>query len=728
MGWRSRMLMAGVAGWALAVGAQAGEQLQYGPAESWVRGLTPAAPPLEDSRADHAVTNRSVQVRYSDAGTTIYNEAVVRIQAPRGLGAGRPTVEWDPVEETVTINKVELIRDGKVIDLLGRGQSFVIIRRETDLDHAMINGELTAVLQPDGVRVGDLIDFAYTSVRRNDVLGTQSEDLWSGLGSGRVGQRDYRFMWPADKPMHWRLSDDMPVPDIVTANGETELNLTMKGYTRPPVPDQAPDRYGDLGEVQVSQFDTWPQVSAWMAPYYDRIAVLAPDSPLKAEVAKIRALSDDPKVQAAAALHLVEQQVRYLYVTSNDGGFIPPAPDLTWLRRWGDCKAKTTLLVALLRELGITADPALVDTDDGDNMAARLPALALFDHIIVRATIAGKVYWLDGTRDFDGTLDQTGVPSEEWALPLTKAGETLQPLVVAAPQVPMLEHHIDLDASAGPDAPAPAHLELVIRGRAALKANADWQELTPEQMDEKMRGYWRKLYGWIDIDSLDERFDAAAEEMHYVMDGMAHMEWSKGKPGEARFYETDGYNIADAPKPPVRKKGLHDDAPVVVDDFPDYTLSTETIRLPDGGKDFSVDGLEVGGILAGVELKRSFGIKDGVFSMQASSRTVTPEIPLDEALAAVDTQKTISESQVFLQSPGTVPDSTGDNGEATPAAGAPAAATAGAQKIVTGTDAVWSPPATAGTKTGKAGSPDTGNLSADTLDALVQLYSGYKRN
>ena len=94
-----------------------------------------------------------------------------------------------------------------------------------------------------------------------------------------------------------------------------------------------------------------------MAPYYDKAAVLAPSSPLKAEVATIRALSDDPRVQAAAALHLVQQKVRYLYVRANDG-FVPPSVDLTWLRRWGDCKAKTALLVALLRELGITADPA----------------------------------------------------------------------------------------------------------------------------------------------------------------------------------------------------------------------------------------------------------------------------------------------------------------------------------------------------------------------------------
>jgi hypothetical protein len=721
--------MAGAAGWALAVGAQAGDQLQFGPVADWVRPITPAAPAREVSQASHAVTNRALQVRYSDDGTRIYSEVMVRIQDPRGLASARPTVEWDPGEETVTVNKAQLIRDGRVIDLLGRGQSFVIIRREPDLDHATLDGQLTAVLQPDGVEVGDLVDFAYTLTRRTDVLGAMSEDLWSGLGGGTPSQRDYRFIWPADKPLHWRLSDDLPAPDIVTANGQTELTLDMDAYTRPPVPDQAPDRYGHLGEVQVSQFTSWAQVSAWIAPYYDKTAVLGVDSPLKAEVARIRALSDDPKIQAAAALHLVQQKVRYLFVSNKDGGFVPPAPDLTWMRRWGDCKAKTALLIALLRELGITADPALVDTDDGDGMNERLPALTLFDHVIVRATIGGKVYWLDGTHELDGDLDQIGMADETWALPVTRAGETLQPLNVPPLDAPIAERHVDLDARAGLDLPARAHIVVTLRGLPALEAEADARELLPEQMDAKMRVYWKKQYDWIDVDSMDESFDPVTAEMHYVMDGAAHMAWSKGKPGEARFYETDGYDIADAPQPPVRKTGLHDDAPVVVDGFPDYTRSTETIRLPDGGKGFVIDGQPVDETVAGVALKRRFEIRDGVFSMEATRRSLVPEIPLAEALAAVDEQKALSESQVFLQSPGVVAESDGDaDSGAMAATGAPAGAVVGAQAAATGTDAVWSGPSPARAKAHAATMPDTGTLSADAITALVQLYSSYKRN
>ena len=721
MGWRARSLLAGLSLWALAAGARAGDQLQYGPAGDWVRPITPAAPAHAVSKAAHAILNRSIQTRYSDDGTQVYTETMVRIQTPRGLGAARPTVEWDPGDETVTINKAQLIRDGHVIDLLGRGQGFTIVRREPDLEHAMLDGQLTAILQPDGVEVGDIIDFAYTTTEHVDVMGPMSEDLWSGMGSNTVGKRYYRFLWPAAKPLRWRLSDDLPVPDIVTADGWTEMTLNVDTYVRPPVPDQAPDRFNRLGEIQFTQFTSWPQVSAWMAPYYDKAAALDAASPLKAEAAKIRALSDDPRVQASAALHLVQQKVRYLYVHGSGGGFMPPRADLTWLRRWGDCKAKTALLVALLRELGIAADPALVDIDDGDGKNERLPALALFDHIIVRATIAGKVYWLDGTMDIDGDLDETEIPDGHWALPVTAAGADLTPLVVPPMARPFAEHHVALDASAGLDAPARAHVEVVVRGQRALDADADWRELLPEQMDAKMRAYWSKIYPWIAIDSHDESFDPATHEMHYVMDGVAQMRWTKPRAGHPRFLETDGYDIADAPKPPMRLKGLHDDAPVVVAAYPAYVRTTETIRLPDDGKGFAIIGRPVDETLAGVAMKRTLAIRDGVFTMEATRQAVAPEVPLAEVLAAADELKTLNDEGVFLEAP------VADGGPAAVAEGAPASGADGPQSTVSGSDALWTDPGAAPVAAKRATLPDSGVVPGDSLDGLVRLYGGDRR-
>ena len=76
-------------------------------------------------------------------------------------------------------------------------------------------------------------------------------------------------------------------------------------------------------------------------------AKLASDSPIKAEAARIRAASPDPKVQAGLALALVQDQIRYLFLGLDGGGYRPTPADETWKRRLGDCKAKSVLLLAL---------------------------------------------------------------------------------------------------------------------------------------------------------------------------------------------------------------------------------------------------------------------------------------------------------------------------------------------------------------------------------------------
>ena len=44
--------------------------------------------------------------------------------------------------------------------------------------------------------------------------------------------------------------------------------------------------------------------------------------------------------------------------------------------------------------------------------------MAWFDHILVRAVVDGRTYWLDGTRVEDRDLSTIRPPSFDWALPV----------------------------------------------------------------------------------------------------------------------------------------------------------------------------------------------------------------------------------------------------------------------------------------------------------------------
>ena len=90
----------------------------------------------------------------------------------------------------------------------------------------------------------------------------------------------------------------------------------------------------------------------------------------------------------------------------------------------------------MLDGLGIAAEPALVNTAFGDALPDRLPSVTAFNHILVRATVAGKVYWLDGTRTGDTSLAALAVPDFGWALPMRERGATLEKLVQVAVETP----------------------------------------------------------------------------------------------------------------------------------------------------------------------------------------------------------------------------------------------------------------------------------------------------
>jgi hypothetical protein len=410
-----------------------------------------------------------------------------------------------------------------------------------------------------------------------------------------------------------------------------------------------------------------------MGAYYDRAATLGETSPLRAEVARIKATSSDPKVQAAAALQLVEDAVRYASNDAQTDGFLPPSADMTWLRRWGDCKAKSALLVALLRPLGIQADPILVDTEEGDGMDAMLPALALFDHVIVRVVIGGKVYWLDATGQGDGGLDTLDVPTYEWYLPMVAKGEPLQPLPLPPLDRPQTETVLRIDASGGVDKPAPVHLEFIQRGDMASQSRLKWQGLLPEEQDKKLRDYWKGAYSWAHPDSVSASFDPDSGEMRYILDGTGTLEWSDDKDGGRHYEPDDDWVINSYFHLVEREKGPHDQAPVAVE-YPDYERVTETITLPDGGAGFSATGTPIDTTVAGIEIKRRATLKDGVFTFAADTRTVAPETSLAEAKAAGVLFRTLNKIAYYLKAPDKTP--APQTGVAV-ASGSPAAAETG---------------------------------------------------
>lgn len=229
----------------------------------------------------------------------------------------------------------------------------------------------------------------------------------------------------------------------------------------------APRRYMVPPLVEVSGFTDWKDVSRTNAKLYVTDGLISESSPLAIEADKIATSTSNQKERAAKALELVQREVRYLFNGMGNGNYVPQSPDKTWELRYGDCKAKTILLLALLHRLDIEAVPAMVNTSFQDGVSERLPSFGAFDHVIVKAKIGNETYWLDGTRNGDRLADLNDVPDFRYALPSTAEGNDLEAITFRPKARPDVDYELTIDVGNGLAFPAPFKARQILRGDSA---------------------------------------------------------------------------------------------------------------------------------------------------------------------------------------------------------------------------------------------------------------------
>jgi tetratricopeptide (TPR) repeat protein len=604
---------------------------------------SPAAEPSKAGDLPVEIVQLEHQVRFDGDGQTTFSIISLKFLKPEGLQAGNLTFAWEPETEDLTVNRVLIHRGDKTIDVLAEGQTFTILRREQDLEQATLTGMLTASLIPEGLQVGDVLEAVSTKVSRNPVTGSHAEDVLGplNLAAGRV---DVSIEWPQGKAMRLAETADLPPWTRTRKDGFERAALSLENVQPIIPPSNAPARYSVTRMAEATDYGSWGEIADLFVPLYQKASKIPSSGPLRAELEKIRAASADPVKRAEGALQLVESRIRYVALEMGAGGLVPADAADTWARRFGDCKAKTALLLGLLHELGVDAEPVVVNAGFGDMLSDRLPAVGLFNHILVRARIAGKAYWLDGTRTGDTRLAQLPVPNFGWGLPIRQDAADLVRILPPPLEQPDSDMAIELDATKGIRGPVPAKLALTLRGDDALGTNQILASLAGNTRDEALRKFWRNRFDFIEPRTYDLAFDADKVELRLTMQGTATMDWDDG------WYETDETRVGYRPDF-SRAAGPGHDAPFAVG-YPFFVRTRETILLPPTftGK-VSSDDTEIDETIAGVEYHRHAGLTGNRFAIERTSRSLVPEIGYKEATAAAKRLRELSQNAVYLRIP-----------------------------------------------------------------------------
>lgn len=612
-----------------AMAADRKSDVRYGEPEAWVR----SAPTLTDAEAPADAPLRfsysDTQVRVLPAGTETFTAFRVRILKPEGLPIGNVTVAWNPSSDDATVHRVQIIRQDQVIDVL-KGTRFRIMQREGALEQSILTGILTATLQVPGLQVGDELEVATTIRSRDPTLGDQAFGLFAFPQQGLPGAFRYRLSWPEITKVSFKGSRDLAVTQPVHEGRDNVISYELRDPRGVIVNEGAPGRFNTRRLVEYSTFPGWLDASRRFWPLFDQAVKLSPGSPLRAEAAKIAAASNDPAVRAMTALKKVQDEVRYVYVGLNGGNYRPASADETWARRFGDCKAKTVVLLALLRELGIEAEAVLVNATGDDGMDARLPSPRVFNHVLVRAKIGGNGYWLDGTRLGDRYLDMLPAPGFAWTLPIRQDGGNLEAVPPTAFSRPQYIGVMDLDASGGFDRPAKVSLQYIMRGDEAFSLRSNLAALSAEDTQRALRSYWRQQENWVEPDSVDWRYDERRKTIRLSVSGTARPDWSgNDKDGHSLTIWGAGFSPPDT----LRRPREQDASAPWLTDFPRFRCWASTIHLPkpSGRWTWSYEADAMNRNIGGVMYWRQAGMRGNVVRTVMSRSVELPEITAEQA-------------------------------------------------------------------------------------------------
>ena len=340
-----------------------------------------------------------------------YRKRVYRVTNNTGVQQKlKVTLDFDPSYSKLILHDISIRRGEKTINKCDLS-TMKIFQPEDDLSRDIYDERKRVLVFLDDLRVDDIVVVESTVVGTNPaMLGHYSFRLPLQFYIP-VERASYRLVWDAETPVFYQTRNSDIEPEITQHEKRAEYTWSIPPQAASRSEDHTPSDYNNRPYLEVSNSTDWAAVVDWGLETYKTI-----DDPLAPDTLQIidqwKKESSEPEELARQALRFVQDKIRYVGLEMGSGSHRPVAPTKTMECRFGDCKAKSILLSAILRQMDIEAAPVLVNTYRGSDIENSLPTPFAFNHVIVRAKLSGKTVWVDPTfSQQGGTFTASYIPS-----------------------------------------------------------------------------------------------------------------------------------------------------------------------------------------------------------------------------------------------------------------------------------------------------------------------------
>ena len=253
-----------------------------------------------------------------------------------------------------------------------------------------------------GIKVGETL---HVKTRRM-VTKSRVKDQWADMeifeSTMPIVRTSVRIDGPLSRPLK-KIAVRNPLGNVVSSvvtNGDRVVYSWTAKNSPQMFPEPSMPPYWTQGQnLRVSTAANWQELSKW---YWD-VSVPHLEKTNAAMTNKVEEIIASVGANAApidkvrAMYKFVSQEIRYMGLTMEDTspGYAPHDVDLTFDNRYGVCRDKAALLVAMFRIAGFESYPVLISVSAA-KMDQEIPA-PFFNHAVVAVKMDGDYILMDPT-------------------------------------------------------------------------------------------------------------------------------------------------------------------------------------------------------------------------------------------------------------------------------------------------------------------------------------------
>nr|WP_321234986.1 DUF3857 domain-containing transglutaminase family protein [uncultured Psychroserpens sp.] len=403
------------------------------------------------------------------------------------------SINYDPTYQQLFLHNITILRQGKTINKLNVND-FQTIRQESNAESYIYDGSLNAIANLADIRNGDILDVSYTVKGFNPIHGNHFSGGTSLNDFQPVGKINYYLI--SNKKLQYKTQNSDIEPKIASYSGYTTYNWQATLTKTPNFEENMPSWYLPYQNIFVTDFKTWDAVVDWALNIYQDDVELSEE--LKAKIEHIKNSSEYEGKRITATLKFVQDEIRYLGLESGIGAYKPFSPNKVLNQRFGDCKDKSWLMVTMLRNMGISAYPVLINSTYGESLHQFLPSPKVFDHVVVKvvdSTNTNLFYDPTISNQF-GNYKSVSFPNYGKALVIKKGVEALENIASKSENLVEVFDTFDLPTVGGPGT---LNIMTVYRDAEADAMRARYKSSSLSSISKDFKNYYENMYDDIEV-------------------------------------------------------------------------------------------------------------------------------------------------------------------------------------------------------------------------------------